>query len=1011
MPIITDPAFDKGVLPGSIRRDLFASTPEAEEPATLMDALRAANIESNIGGAFLNRINEPRISPATPDKPKEYFIQRSQQHLKDDGVNVDFDPYDYATGYEDNADEIGRARNPAELLTIMQRIDDSRERQDVLRRAGWVGTAADITMNILDPTLVLALVQPELGIAKITRLKKLLAAGALAGGTEATHEAALQALSETRTAQQSLFNIGGATLIGGVLGSLGRIPKTELNAVEREINKELSQSLERSAGSAAVRKETTLERESLTRGGQAASDINNALPLLATDFNKIMATDLVTAKETLQDLVDVPAMLGKNLGGERTLESIENRLARHDARVADYSDYQNAAWKAYRKRVPKSDRMSRSDFEESIARAARNEDVHPVKEIADSARYLRARVFDPLKDDALKFKLFAGQEGGELGPVVGAKSYFTRMYDRTKILKNRVEWDRALLRHFSQTSEATKAEIQSAIDDVTDKIIHADVGQANFATKVTAKQAGPLKERTLDIPDELIEKFLINDPLKVARAYTRQVAPQVELARRFEGDITLEGPLQRLTDEVNILKQKIADNPNLTDKQKSKEIEALTQQRIEAQDALLRIKQRLTGEAGRLSPTAGEIQRKAVQAARGWRNLVMSSIGGAISMTGGTMDLARIAAHNGFLPTIKKITQLATSKEFRELSKAKARHVGAAVEVALSRRANIANEGAITEGWTQKLAEGIYKYSGLNHVMDFNRMLSASLFEDRVVKAAAKFKEGKLPAFERAELASLGLGDAELKGISKEIAKHGGEVDGIAVSGSATWDDQVLADIYDAAILKESRIAVQTPGVAERVWWMDSEVGKLIGQLKTFALSAPVRMAMAPIQMAGQGQFGKAARFVGFMMIGGYLTHAIRQKLSGRPIETDPWKAAGNAINETGLLGVLPDIASPWARKLAPEYFGKTKFSDRNVMGAYGGPSIGRATDLYDMIFNRTEGGISANDLHALRRMLPFQNIWMFRRAINALEGEAAESMNLTGATNESFVDRLGTTQ
>lgn len=59
------------------------------------------------------------------------------------------------------------------------------------------------------------------------------------------------------------------------------------------------------------------------------------------------------------------------------------------------------------------------------------------------------------------------------------------------------------------------------------------------------------------------------------------------------------------------------------------------------------------------------------------------------------------------------------------------------------------------------------------------------------------------------------------------------------------------------------------PGAADRVWLMDWETGRVLGQLKSFSLAAPMRLLVTPGQMAGQGQYLQAARFIGTMLVGG----------------------------------------------------------------------------------------------------------------------------------------------
>jgi hypothetical protein len=595
-----------------------------------------------------------------------------------------------------------------------------------------------------------------------------------------------------------------------------------------------------------------------------------------------------------------------------------------------------------------------------------------------------------------------------INKLMNDKSYFTRMYDRERIRANRAEWDSRLGKWFSRSSDADPEEIRAAVDDATDKIMGNDVGLANFATRISTPKAGPLNDRTLDIPSDMIEEFLVNDPTKVARAYTRELAPQVELAKRGLDDEGFKQVLQNITDKYNIMKAEATDK--LSGKALNKRIDALKTEQTKVQEALIRVRYRVLGKAGLMSPTASVNERRAVMAARGWRNWVAATRLGGTAATGGLMDLAKITAQYGFAPTMAKLTKLAVSPEFRAYAKKEGRRAGSVIEVALAKRISAVYEGAMTEGWTDKMAHGLYKYTGLNHIMDFNRTLNAVMFEDTMLKYAAKVaKGGKLPQYTRARLASLGLGDAEMKEIAEEVAANGGKLDGVRVSGSALWKNKELADRYDAAILKDSHITIQQPGAADRVWWMDSETGKFIGQLKSFALSAPTRLTAGGAQMAGQGAYGASARFFGFMLMGGYLTHTLRQVVAGRKPKTEPGAAFNEAITESGMLGILPDIVSPPLRLFGPKLGLETsaRYTDRNVFASYGGPALGAAQDVYTAATNSADGGVSAKDVHAMRRLVPWQNHFLFRRAINGLEGELSEALDLKDSTQQSLTDRV----
>lgn len=1333
MPLIADPQYTQTAVTGSVNSGLFIQESAPQKDPSTLDVLAAASRQSTLAGAAYERIINH--DPDMPDTPPGW------------------DALDHIQGYEDYASDLADAQTPSDLQGRLTRIKSMQEDREVLQRAGFGGVGAELGFALVDPSFYVAAAVPEIAIAKSVRLGKTLTAAARGAAGTAGYEAGLQQLQDARSPTESLFNVAGGALLSGVLGHLlHRAPEDLTKPIREAIDDELVRS---EAGAAAVSRPTTLGEESIASGAKNLSKAMSKAPMIGTDLDRIMASDSVTARTALQDLADVPQILEKNKAGIATPNSVEAAVARHDARVADFMDLAREQWALYRNRMPSSERMSKGDFYASIASASRRDDTIGIAEIDQAARFLRSKVFDPLKDEAMKLGLMkdpvkdaqavsdtkaigayvkaessqiysnyaarilsaikdksidlaqvikgktrlegqplesasaaaavraeleraidleksvkersysgieqklnvaqadfdkqitalrsaremnakamtdeladaqkmaskqtgrkredlndrialalgvekqiqnisidkaeeafevanrelqkeqyriqrevkagsrreprirarlklekaarvrdnavsearqvfikrrgdlsrehgienikaahrasskkdslrevyayarklerlksslkdsrlsasgerkieisryreavtglrntAGKELEKLEPIsqrdfrkrakrsirrnepdensdvqklvkllrdkdagklsdrvplkkvdperfkkpLGAESYFRRMYDRSAIRANLSEWHEILFKHFSNAANAEPAEIKAAVEDVTKNILHADVGQANFSTKVMVSAAGPLKERTLDVPDALIEKFLINDPTRVARAYVRDLAPQVEIAKRF-GDVEMKEKLQSISDEYNILREKARQK--VTDPKKlSKKLETLTSQEKDTLEALVRVRDRVLGRAGRLGADSSEGVRRTVMASRGWRNLVASARLGGTALTGGLMDTAKIAATYGFLPTVNKLTQLATSSEFRALSKSQARRVGSAVEAALSRRVQVAYDGAITEGWTQKLADGVYKYTGLNHITDFNRTLAATLFEDTVLKASGKISEGKaLPAFTRTRLASLGLGDDELKAIAAQIEKHGGEVDGIRVSGSADWTDKNLADIYDAAILKESKIAVQQPGAADRVWWMDKETGKLIGQLKTFSLSAPTRLLSGGLQMAGHGEYARAARFFGFMMIGGYLTHALRQTVAGKNPVSDPQTAAFEAFTESGIGGVFPDVLSPLGRRLG--MFGESvRYSDRNAMSAYGGPALGALNDTYDFAFNRTQGGMSARDLHMLRRMLPWNQVWWLRREINALEGELAEGFGLEGADSSSFAER-----
>jgi hypothetical protein len=89
-----------------------------------------------------------------------------------------------------------------------------------------------------------------------------------------------------------------------------------------------------------------------------------------------------------------------------------------------------------------------------------------------------------------------------------------------------------------------------------------------------------------------------------------------------------------------------------------------------------------------------------------------------------------------------------------------------------------------------------------------------------------------------------------------------------------------------------------------------------------------------------------------------------------------------------------------------------SRFSDNKPLTTLEGPTAGAFTEIYGAISDATgPEGIQAKSFHQFRKLLPLQNLFWWRRAVNALEGEVAEAVGAEGATNQTFAERVVETQ
>ncbi|MCK5015854.1 MAG: hypothetical protein KAS32_02185, partial [Candidatus Peribacteraceae bacterium] len=67
----------------------------------------------------------------------------------------------------------------------------------------------------------------------------------------------------------------------------------------------------------------------------------------------------------------------------------------------------------------------------------------------------------------------------------------------------------------------------------------------------------------------------------------------------------------------------------------------------------------------------------------------------------------------------------------------------------------------------------------------------------------------------------------------------------------------------------------------------------------------------------------------------------------------------------------------------------------RNIMGAIFGPTVGTVTDAAVSTRALATGDLQKSDIHAMRKMLPMQNLFYWRRLLNSLEEQTAESLGV----------------
>jgi hypothetical protein len=997
------------------------------------------SFSETMGAAF--RVENSLVSAAANGfwvAPKFDPVENYDPYAEKEDGALDID------GYEMFAESFFDSRSPAETRFIKLGIDRELEDRKITEAAGGMGIAAQMAAGVTDPLLLIPLGK-SVQVARSAKAGSIASYAAVGATAELGAEMAKHQSQDVRTGEESAINVGGAALLSGVLGGVAAsLTRNDMELLAKgmdeiadpkvqveDLSGAVTDGSNLSVG-AAKRDEVTLEEETLVSAGGLEK-----LPL--SPLARVLTSPSLSGRVTMETLAENPLLFKKNLAGKATGPeggSVETRVKLWDVGLADslsdldksYLSYRQARFKATAAidtlMGGRKGKLSFDDFRVEVGKALRRGDKHEVPEVAQAAKNFRAKLFDPLKDAAIKEKLLP-----EDIEVSTATSYLTRVYNTQKIVAERGAWDGKLfdwlsiMRHSNKkrldklTSDleglrksgdekaikaqqskiektsalgtASDRELQDIVNQITDQITGNAAGRAAYETIPLVR--GPLKERTLSIPDEQIEEFLESDIDIVARQYKRTMAPDVELTRAFgRAD---------LGDQIDEIKADYADLRETAKKKgKPKALKDLDRRErqdildLEATRDLLRGTYRVPENPDAFFIRAGRVLRDA--------NFVRMLGGMTLSAI---PDMARPIAVNGLKPLGRTLKTLVTAPSKFNMARLEAKKAGAGLDMVLNSRASSMAELTDIYGRNTRFERGLRSlsdgFSKITLMAPWNASLkqfSGVMTADRILTEASKLVNGTISKSNLTRLAASGIDKSLAERISREFSKHG-EEGTINLPRANLWEDVEAMEAFRAAVLKDVDRTIITPGVAEKPLWTSTETGKLIFQFKSFAATAHAKILVADLQ------YRDANALNGFLMsvaLGG-AAYGAKQLAAGRDISTDPEKLIVESLDRSGAFGYFWDINNI-TEKLTRGTVGvnaaigaapMSRYASRNVTGALLGPSLGTVQDLAQIIGAISTGDLSKSDVRAMRKMLPYQNLFYMRQLLNSLEEKAATKL------------------
>lgn len=793
-------------------------------------------------------------------------------------IDPNFNPWDHIKGtdFEDDWPSFVDARNLTDLENIRQDVIAERQARDVISRSSLganilTGGLAGLADPLILAPGTIAVRGPKVGYSVI---KTALMTGALSAGVATVQEQMLHASQQTRTFDESATNAFAAGVVGTFLGGVFAkvLTSAERNAIGRRMIDDLAAGPDANPNAAAMADALTkVERLRLPQPGGAAvvkapsiDDLElegsaaKALERIAP-FSPIARTFFrksAIARDVMFRLAETSPVLRGATSGETPGVAAENFINLWtNGTMARVLKQHGDVYSNYRK---EGGQFTRSEFNEAVAMAMRRGDRSNAPLVSQSAKLWREQIIKPLTDRAIK----AGLLPEDVHPTT-AESYFSRVWNRKRLTAEEPQFKATVKQYYrSVVGRSSDAELEAYADDIADSVFDKLTGRGGeFGfdfQKITVSARGPLKERTFNIPDDVIERWLDSDVERVMHRFTRIIAADVEIADKFPESIdqatkrvTLNGPLQKVREDYKKLRDEVEADPELTPEQKQRERKRLTNDEKGAIKDIEGVRDILRGTISQNlenSPYARTLRvGQQFNYVRMMGDVVKASL----------TDVVRPMMVHGMREYFSGVSKLMLDPQFRAIAKREAGFSATIGQRALDARMATWTDivdpflaDTPIERFMGNAARVFTRATGISWWNDWNKLVSSAITENRLTKNIVKDWD-RLPEKERRYMAHLGIDREMAERMRGQIHKSsGGQVTFKTAKGSSYAVHPSGATTRNKAFRPEHGAAEQGPQPeSQRTFYVTDDEADALSLFQT-------QGEPKAIEQHSSGQFG-----------------------------------------------------------------------------------------------------------------------------------------------------------
>jgi hypothetical protein len=522
--------------------------------------------------------------------------------------------------------------------------------------------------------------------------------------------------------------------------------------------------------------------------------------------------------------------------------------------------------------------------------------------------------------------------------------------------------------------------VNEVVNDIVAKLKGEDrLGLIND-TDIKVDKRGPLKERTLNfILDNELEPWLENDARKVMSYYANTLATDIEIARAFDGDLTLSNAVEEISREYDeaISKTTTEDEAIKINKEKRTAINDLTSvakimrgiyARPDNPDSMI-------VRGGRIARQYNYITKMG--------QVVMSSIS----------DISRPISKHGLATWAKTLPNLITNLKGIKLNIKDAKLAGNISDTVMPERMasfsslndTFASNNSTFERYVENISAFMSKINMMPVWNDGMKGFSSVMTQQRMIDNILNYE--KADKRNITYLAQIGIGKDRINDIVKEIKKHSYKEGNLWVANTEQWENKEIARIYYNALNTDVDSTIATMGAGDLPLWGNTEVGKVILQFKSFAFASTQQTLLAGLQQKDLAVLNGLISATSL----GMLSYYLKRKMAGKDPSDNPAVWLSEGLDRSGYLAILSEY-SHIADKAGLGVLSLTgieqssRYASRNAAASLLGPSIALVDDGFTTARALSSGEISPSDARAIRRMIFLNNHWLLTGAMDRLQ-------------------------